>query len=123
MRRMAGAILSMSDEIIFNDTAHGFIIAKEAGVHFAQDYDTCISREVDGELIGGCVYNGYNPGGSICVHFAGFDTHWMTRELIWVCFDYPFNQLGVKKMFAHVPETNELAVAMDLRFGFMRPLR
>lgn len=108
---------------MFNDQAHGMIIAKEAGINFVQDYDTCISRVVDGDLVGGVVYNGYNPGGSIAVHFAGFTKHWICRDMIWICFDYPFNQLNVKKLFAYVPETNQHALQMDMRFGFTRPIR
>ena len=97
------------------------IIGQEAGYVFNPRCDQVISRVVDNELLGGVVYSGYT-GHSIALHFAGFDPHWIIRDMIWVCFDYPFTQLGVKKIFAPVPSSNTLALEMDLRWGFKDPV-
>lgn len=77
----------------------------------------CISRTIDGELAGGVTYAGYT-GASIHMHMAGFRPDWGDRDMLWVCFDYPFNQLGCKKVFAQVPETNTKALEIDQRLGF-----
>ena len=108
------------DEIVFNDKHHGMIIGKEAGVVFNPRCDQVISRTIDNELVGGVVYSAYT-GHSVAMHFAGFDPNWIIRDMIWVCFDYPFTQLGVKKIFAPVPSSNKRAYEMDLRWGFSRP--
>ena len=31
--------------------------------------------------------------------FGGWDPHWINRDMLYVVFDYPFNQLGVKRLF------------------------
>ncbi len=111
------------DLIVLNDPFHGFTIANEAGVIFNPKSDPVIARVVKGEVIGGVIFNGYSPRGSICMHMAGFDPRWISRDLIWVCFDYPFNQLGVKKIFANTPETCTTALKMNRKFGFLREMR
>ncbi len=103
--------------IIFNNKDHGRILAKEAGCNFNPEYDVCISRWVDGLLLGGVIYQNFT-GESIAMHIASFRKDWVTRDLIWVCFHYPFVQLGVKRIFGQVPETNTKALEFDLRFGF-----
>lgn len=110
-----------ADEIVINNHHHGFIIGEAAGVQFNTRCDQVIARVVDNELLGGVVYSGYT-GHSIAMHVAGFDPRWISRDLIWTCFDYPFSQLQVKKIFAPTPSSNKLAHDMNLRWGFTRPV-
>ena len=63
------------------------------------------------------IYNCYT-GASINIHIAGFDPRWGDRDLVWVGFDYPFNQLGCKKVIGQVPSYNDLALEFDLKLGF-----
>lgn len=49
---------------------------------------------------------------------AGFRPDWANRDMLWVAFDYPFNQLGCKKLFGQVPESNPKALEIDLKLGF-----
>jgi RimJ/RimL family protein N-acetyltransferase len=49
---------------------------------------------------------------------AGSDPRWCSRELMWMVFDYSFNQLGVRKVLALVRSTNEIALDQDMRAGF-----
>jgi hypothetical protein len=44
---------------------------------------------------------------------------WMTREFLWVCFDYPFNQLRVNKILGLVDSTNVPAQRFDQNLGFV----
>ena len=52
------------------------------------------------------------------MHVAGIQPHWINRTLLWVCFDYPFNQLHVKKVFGPVPSYNKTALEFDKHLGF-----
>jgi len=101
-----------------NIAEHGFAIAHAALTTFNPAVDMVLSR-VDGEdeLLGGVIYTAFT-GVSIHLHMAGFKDHWANRDLIWAIFDYPFNQLKCKKVFAQVPETNTKALEIDLKLGF-----
>lgn len=104
--------------IVFNNKSHGRSIAKMAGCSFNPECDITISRVGDdGELLGGVIYQNFTHE-SIAMHVAGFRKDWVTRDLIWVCFHYPFVQLGVNRIFGQVPETNTKALEFDLWFGF-----
>jgi hypothetical protein len=105
--------------IVFNNEEHGRAIAKAAGCNFNPECDRSISRvsDEDGELLGGVIYQSFT-GESIAMHVAGFDDRWINRDLVWVCFHYPFVQLGVKRIFGQVPESNKQALEFDLRLGF-----
>ena len=54
--------------------------------------------------MGGVIFSNYT-GESIAMHSAAWDQHWINRDMLFVIFDYPFNQLGVKRMFGQVPRT------------------
>ena len=103
--------------IVLNNAQHARMIAKAAGCTFNPEFDACISRWKDGWLLGGVIYEDYT-GESIKMHVAGFSPKWMTRDLLWAFFDYPFNQLGVKRIFGQVPESNTKALEFDLKVGF-----
>lgn len=77
-----------------------------------------IGLEEDGELIAGVVYDNYN-GASICMHVAAVPgKRWMTKDYLWFCFYYPFEQLGVKRITGLVPESNKEARKFDEHLGF-----
>lgn len=103
--------------IEFSNIEHGYRIAKEAGCSFNPAIDQVISRVEDGVLLGGNIYQGYT-GASIHLHMAGFRPNWANRDFLWVAFDYPFNQLGCKKVFGQVPEYNTRALEIDMKLGF-----
>jgi hypothetical protein len=68
-------------------------------------------------LLGGVLYTDY-WGGSTQMHFAGFKPNWANRALIYLAFDYPFRQLGVKKVFGLIPEYNVQSRNTALHLGF-----
>lgn len=103
--------------IQMNNPEHGYAIAEAAGVIFNPEADVIISRLSNEELVGGVLYNGYTRA-SINMHVAAFSPRWGSRDMLWVCFDYPFNQLGCKKVFGQVPSKNEHALEFNLKLGF-----
>jgi RimJ/RimL family protein N-acetyltransferase len=76
-----------------------------------------IGLEEDGELIAGVTFDYYN-GASICMHVAGIGKRWMTRDYLWYCFHYPFEELKVKRITGLVPESNLAARKFDEHLGF-----
>ena len=103
--------------IIFNDLGHANRIAAAAGTIFNPAADTCIARVHHGVLLGGVTYTGYT-GASIGMHVAGFADHWINRDMLWVCFHYPFVQLNANKVIGQVPAHNTTALAFDWKLGF-----
>jgi RimJ/RimL family protein N-acetyltransferase len=101
---------------------HARAIAKAAGCFFNPECDHVISREEDGKLLGGVIFTGYT-GASIGIHTASFDPRWINKDMLWITFDYPFNQLGVKKLFGQVPSGNLRALEFDLKLGFIEEAR
>ena len=72
--------------------------------------------------LGGVAYDLY-AGNSIHIHIAADDHRWLTKEVLWCGFDYPFNQLEVKKLIAPVRSSNTRALGMTVKFGFKEETR
>ena len=100
-----------------SNAEYGDLLARRAGTTYNPAVDVNFARVRDGVLLGGAVFSGYT-GESICVHTASWTKHWINRDLLFMSFDYPFNQLGVKRMFGQVPEDNTHAQEINLKFGF-----
>lgn len=64
------------------------------------------------------IYDHYEEGGSIQMHMAIDNPKYVTRQAISACFEYPFYQLGVKKVLGIVNSTNHRALSFDMRVGF-----
>ena len=74
-------------------------------------------RHKGGRRLGGVIFQNFT-GESIAMHSASWDPHWINRDMIFVTFDYPFNQLGVKRIFGQVPENNGHAYTFNSKLGF-----
>ena len=107
----------MTDEIIFNDPQDGEEIALCAGTSYNPKVNISICRHKDGRRLGGVIYSHYT-GELISAHSAAWDAHWINRDMMYVVFDYPFNQLGVKRIFGQVPEDNFHAQEFNVKVGF-----
>lgn len=105
------------DRIVFNDVEHGEAIGSMAGTRFDPKVDISVARVRRDVLIGGIIFTDFT-GESVSIHTASWDEHWVNRDLIFVVFDYPFNQLGVKRIFGRVPETNYAALRFNHHCGF-----
>lgn len=75
--------------------------------------------EEDGKLIAGVVFNEYN-GANINMHVASDGSkRWMTKQLLWMVFDYAFNQAKVKRITGLVASNNIAARKFDEHIGFV----
>jgi RimJ/RimL family protein N-acetyltransferase len=106
-----------------NNIAHGVRLAELLGIPYVPNMHTVLSRiGTDGELMGGFIYTDYT-GPSITIHMHGITPGWMNRAIMWVLFDYPFMQLGVKKILAPISSGNEVTLGIASRLGFQEVAR
>jgi hypothetical protein len=102
------------------DDVHSInLVMKAAQVHFVPYLHHCISlyNSTD-RLMAGVLFTDWNQG-SVLMHFAVFPpTGGLGKDLLWLAFHYPFEQLKVKKVFGLVPEWNIPARNLDLKLGF-----
>lgn len=103
--------------IVFESERVGrWVCAQLGGTYDAGS--VAIGLEQGGELIAGVLYDHYN-GKSICMHVAAAEgARWLTKDFLWVCFDYPFNQAKVSKILGLVDSTNLPARKFDEHIGF-----
>ena len=77
-----------------------------------------LGLEKDGELVAGVLYEGYN-GHNVWMHVAAEDDgHWLNRAFLRACFEYPFVQLGLKRVSGLVAASNVQARRFDEHLGF-----
>lgn len=61
-------------------------------------------------------YNGF-CGLTCAIHVAG-DGNWISRDLLWAAFDYPFQQLKMEYLFGPVAADNLRAIKLNTHLGF-----
>lgn len=95
------------------------LISEWTSVPFIPSHHTCIARyDSNDELMGGVIYTDYNVA-SIQIHVAAFKHTWLSRELLWAVFNFPFNACKVTKLLGLVRSTNARAIKLDLSLGFV----
>lgn len=79
-----------------------------------------IGWEVDGVIVAGVVYDGFN-GNNVFMHVAAIDgASWLTRKYLKACFLYPFEQLKVSRITGFVEASNFAARKFDEHLGFTK---
>lgn len=99
------------------------ILLREIGVQPCADMKAIFwVSDVTGKIEWLVGYTGFV--GKVCqMHMVSFDTHWSPRPMLFACFDYPFNQLGLRSVLGIVNSTNEKALRYDKHLGFKEVLR
>jgi RimJ/RimL family protein N-acetyltransferase len=70
-------------------------------------------------VLGRVIFSDYTGrGGSIKIHVTSWDPRWISRGLLYIVFDYPFNQLGVKKIFADIRRSDVRTFQFAVKAGF-----
>lgn len=94
-------------------------VTEKAGGRYT-DGATGIGLIKDGEMQVGVMYDGYTGrGGSILMYSRCDDPKATSRWFYWAIFDYPFNQLGVKRCNVLVHEKNTHAIEINKKLGFV----
>ena len=92
-------------------------VASRTGGTWSPGRGTAIGKLDDqGNLIAGVLYEDWN-GANIMCHIAG-EGNWASRRFLNVIFDYPFNQLKVKRITVPVGSTNIKSIHLVTRMGF-----
>jgi RimJ/RimL family protein N-acetyltransferase len=87
------------------------------GMQFSP-YATFIGQEIDGEVKAVVAFD--NILDKSCeMHTAAIVPNWISKDLLWACFDYPFNILKVKVILATVASSNTDALKLDRHLGFV----
>ena len=102
--------------IMIGNIQHGALIARAANIGFDADVDTCISRVIGDEFLGGFILTNYN-GAIAFVHMAG-KPGWCSPELLWFMFEFAFRQLKVRRLLCTVSSTHKRSLDLIRRAGW-----
>lgn len=104
--------------IEFNNLTHGYAIAEVIPRIFNPYADKVISRtNADGDLLGGVIYEGFISN-CIFMHQGSFEKTWLSPDMLWTVFHYPFVQLGVGVVCGTIPSSKPELLDFNLRLGF-----
>ena len=92
-------------------------VCAKAGGTWVRGRGTAIGRLRDSELVAGVLYEDFN-GANVMCHIRGEGKNWASRRYLGVIFDYPFNQLKVRRITVPVASTNLESINLVIRMGF-----
>jgi len=81
---------------------------------------TAIGVVQDDELIAGVVYSKYKPSLSMEMSVASIDKRWATRHNLSKFFEYPFIQLGLKRVQTVCSANEGDTIMFNQRLGFIQ---
>ena len=79
-------------------------VANHSGGDWHPNKGVAIGWLSSGAIVAGTIYEQWNGAQVVC-HIAGVG-NWLKRQYLWTIFDYPFNQLKVKRITAPVSSSN-----------------
>ena len=97
-------------------------VAKWVGAQLGVcDWGPCSALGVgrDGTCIAGAVYNQFT-GTSVQISLVSQSPLWCTRPVLAAIFGFPFNQLGVARLWLHVEADNARCLKLIDGLGFVR---
>lgn len=101
----------------------GAWVAARVGRRAPWDNYETIGLAEHGEFIAGVVIDSYVPFARCCMHVAGEGKRWLTRDFLWACFHYVFEQLRCKVVVGLVDADNTAALRFDRHLGFVETCR
>lgn len=103
--------------LCFDESIVGPWVCARAGGTWSKGRGTAIGKiDESGNLVAGVLYEDWNGAQVIC-HIAG-EGNWATRNYLGVIFDYPFNQLKVKRITVPVAASNLSSINLVTKMGF-----
>ena len=109
--------------IVFDEKERVAEFVRRHGIWDAVSNYEAIGLEEDGKLIAGVVYDDYEENARCSSHCVGIGKRWLTKEFLWVMFDYPFNQLNVNVMINTVSSANKDSIKFTEHLGFQEVAR
>lgn len=92
--------------------------ADKQGIEYLPNAMQYIGLFGDGQILSVCAFDNFN-GANINMHIASVPgKRWLTREYLWYCFFYPFEQLKVRRVTGLVAASNLQARKFDENLGF-----
>lgn len=80
--------------------------------------DIGIGWQKGGRIVAGVAYADWNGPNVVCHIASDGSRRWLTREYLWTIFDYPFNQLGCKRITVCVGHGNADSTRFVKHLGF-----
>lgn len=78
---------------------------------------TFIGQKKDDVLVACIAYCNFTD--KACgMHIGSMGEHWMSKNLLWAAFDYPFNKLKKSVIVVTLEASNEDAVRLNRHLGF-----
>ena len=93
-------------------------IARQTNEFGSFGTDIGIGWQKDGKLVAGVAYAQWNGQNVVCHIASDGSRRWLTREYLWTIFDYPFNQLNVKRITVCVGDGNRDSKRFVRHLGF-----
>lgn len=91
-------------------------VCQRAGGQWVDGSGAAIGWVSKGRLAAGVLYCEWNGANVVC-HMAG-EGNFLTRKYLYTIFDYPFNQLKVKRVTLPIAAANEKAIRFVKHLGF-----
>ena len=91
-------------------------VAEKTGGTWCYGRGSGLGKIKDGRLVAGVLYEDYNGANVVC-HIRG-EPGWADRRFLGIIFDYPFNQLNVKRITVPVNSTNKESIKLVTHMGF-----
>lgn len=91
-------------------------VCERAGGTWLKGRGTAIGKVLDGRLVAGVLYEDYNGPNIVC-HNA-FEPNSLDKHFLGLIHQYPFIQLGVKRVTGLVSSNNKKALNLNYKLGF-----
>lgn len=91
-------------------------VAEKCGYQWIPGRSSTFGKISDGRIVAGVAYEDFN-GANVNCHIC-FEPNSLTREFLGLIYQYPFFQLGVKRITGLVVSTNQEALKLDMKMGF-----
>lgn len=91
------------------------VMSKLGGTYSA--HAVALGCVINSELVAGVIYDKYNE---VSMHIAIWIEGRPNAEFMHAMFDYPFNQIGVRKLVGLIYGTNDKSIRLAEHAGFIR---
>jgi RimJ/RimL family protein N-acetyltransferase len=102
--------------LTFDASIVGPWVSEKTGGTWCAGRGQAIGKLVNEKLVAGVLYEDFNGANVVC-HIAG-EGNWADRHFLGVIFDYPFNQLKVRRMTAPINGNNVKSIKLVEHMGF-----